>query len=115
MRDNGRPDFDALAKTGRSFQIAESSLVGHTPTIAITPVADGRTGAFEGNAAKTWRMVERVYNLISENVFLPDGRPVRLVVAPEIVRAAPPAGEIVIAENTEPPFDLICWRVAAES
>ncbi|MEI6211314.1 MAG: L-fucose isomerase [bacterium] len=88
MRENGRPDFDALAKTGRSFQIAESSLIGHTPTIAITPVADGRTGAFEGNAAKTWQMVERVYSLISENVFLPDGRPVRLVVAPEIVYGA---------------------------
>jgi len=83
-----RPGFEALAHARRAFQLSESSLVGHVPTIAITPVSDGRTGAYEGNAAKTWRMVERVYNLLAEHVFLPDGRPVRLVVAPEIVYGA---------------------------
>lgn len=89
MRPNTcRPDFDALAKSQRAFQVAESSLVGHVPTIAITPVADGRTGAYEGNAAKTWRLVEKIYTLLSEQVTLPDGRPVRLVVAPEIVYGA---------------------------
>ena len=60
-------------------------LVGHIPTVAITPVADGRTGAYESNAAGTWRMAEKVFNLISHNVRLPDGTPVRVVVAPEIV------------------------------
>ena len=87
MSITDRPDFEALAKNGRSFQATGTALVGHIPTIAITPVADGRTGAYEGNAAKTWLMVERVYNLLS-TVTLPDGRPVRLVVAPEIVYGA---------------------------
>lgn len=82
---NCRTDFNALAKAPRAFQVAESALVGHLPTIAITPVADGRTGAYESNAAKTWRLVEKVHNLIASQVFLPDGRPVRIVVAPEIV------------------------------
>ncbi len=88
MNCDSRPDFETLANTSRRFLPAESSLVGHIPTIAITPVADGRTGAYEENAAKTWKMVERVYNLLAEHVFLPDGRPVRLVVAPEIVYGA---------------------------
>ena len=87
MPSTDRPDFEALAKNGRSFHATDAALVGHIPTIAITPVADGRTGAYEGNAAKTWHMVERVYNLLS-TVTLPDGRPVRLVVAPEIVYGA---------------------------
>ncbi len=82
------PDFDALAKAGRLFQNDGSTLIGHVPTIALTPVADGRTGAYEGNAAKTWRMVERVYKLLADNLALPDGRPVRIVVAPEIVYGA---------------------------
>jgi L-fucose isomerase len=69
----------------RKFQPSARQLVGHVPTIAITPVADGRTGAYEGNVEGTWRMVERVYDLITQNVFLPDGTPVRVVVAPEIV------------------------------
>jgi len=88
MHCKDRPDFEALASASRTFQMAESSLIGHVPTIAITPVADGRTGAYESNAAKTWRMVERVYNLLAERIFLPDGRPIRLVVAPEIVYGA---------------------------
>jgi L-fucose isomerase len=79
------PDFNALAKADRVFQHEEFPLIGHVPTIALTPVADGRTGAYEGNAAKTWRMVERVYRLLAANLTLPDGRPVRIVVAPEIV------------------------------
>jgi L-fucose isomerase len=62
--------------------------VGHVPTIAITPVADGRTGAYEGNAAKTWLMAERVRDLIVKNVKLPDGTPVRVVLPPEIVYGA---------------------------
>jgi L-fucose isomerase len=79
------PDFNALAKADRVFQHEEFPLIGHVPTIALTPVADGRTGAYEGNAAKTWRMVERVYRLLAANLTIPDGRPVRIVVAPEIV------------------------------
>jgi L-fucose isomerase len=88
MSNHCRPDFEALAKAERAFQVTENGLVGHPPTIAITPVADGRTGAYEANAAKTWRLVEKVYNLIAEKVALPDGRPVRLVVAPAIVYGA---------------------------
>ena len=88
MPTSNRPDFEALANTKRTFQVADSSLIGHIPTIAITPVADGRIGAYESNAAKTWQMVERVYNLITSQVALPDGRPVRVVVAPEIVYGA---------------------------
>ena len=79
------PDFATLAKTPRAFAPSPTPLVGHPPTIAITPVADGRVKAYESNAEKTWRMVEKVCRLITENVFLPDGRPVRVVVAPEIV------------------------------
>ncbi len=80
--------FETLIKNDRKFSSSERSLVGHIPTIAITPVADGRTGAYEDNLRDTWRMAERVYNLISNNVFLPDGTPVRVVVAPEIVYGA---------------------------
>jgi L-fucose isomerase len=83
-----RPDFEALSKAQRRFLPAERRLVGHTPTIAITPVVDGRTGAYEDNVAGTWAMAERVYKLITENVRLPDGTPVRVVVAPEIVYGA---------------------------
>ncbi len=83
-----RPDFEKLATTARKFTRSERRLVGHIPTIALTPVADGRTGAYESNVPKTWALVEKVYKLISENVFLPDGTPVRLVVAPEIVYGA---------------------------
>jgi L-fucose isomerase len=85
---DSRPDFEALAKSARVFHRSTTPLVGHPPTIAITPVADGRTGAFEGNAAKTWLLVEKLHNLIAENVILPDGQPVRIVVAPEIVYGA---------------------------
>jgi L-fucose isomerase len=88
MQSETRPDFDALASTPRGFHSTGTALVGHLPTIAITPVADGRIGAFEGNAAKTWRLVEKIHNLISSQVFLPDGRPVSVVVAPEIVYGA---------------------------
>ena len=80
--------FDRLAGAKRRFTKSERPLVGHVPTIALTPVADGRTGAYEDNVKGTWRMVERVYNLIANNVCLPDGTPVRLVVAPEIVYGA---------------------------
>ncbi len=69
----------------RRFKAFPRQLVGHLPTIAITPVADGRTAAYEDNVDKTWRMVQKVYDLIASNVFLPDGTAVRLVVAPEIV------------------------------
>ncbi|MCX7591707.1 MAG: hypothetical protein N2255_08775, partial [Kiritimatiellae bacterium] len=85
------PDFrfaaflDRQASSPRRFTKWPRSLVGHIPTIAITPVADGRTGAYEANQRATWRMVEKVYRLISENITLPDGTPVRVVVAPEIV------------------------------
>jgi L-fucose isomerase len=89
MAKAGRvPDFNSRAKTERTFAQTPRRLVGHVPTIAITPVADGRAGAYEGNQANTWRMVKRVYTLITDNVRLPDGTPVRVVVAPEIVYGA---------------------------
>jgi L-fucose isomerase len=71
----------------RGFLTTERRLVGHIPTIAITPVADGRTGAFESNEAGTWAMVERVKKLL-KGVKLPDGTPIRVVTAPEIVYGA---------------------------
>ncbi|MCX6992303.1 MAG: L-fucose isomerase [Kiritimatiellaeota bacterium] len=80
-----RVDFAALSKAKRGFAPSSRSLVGHVPTIAITPVADGRTGAYESNVAGTWRMVEKVSSLIRRHVKLPDGTSVRVVVAPEIV------------------------------
>ncbi|RMD78482.1 MAG: L-fucose isomerase [Lentisphaerae bacterium] len=83
-----RPDFQALASMQRTFTPSSSRLVGPVPTIALTPVVDGRAGAYEDNLEKTWRMVEKVYDLITQNVFLPDGRPVRVVVPPEIVYGA---------------------------
>ena len=82
---DGRPDFETLAEAERTFAPSERRLVGHPPTIALTPVADGRTGAYEDNLEKTWRMTQKVYDLIAGNVRLPDGTPVRVVVAPEIV------------------------------
>ncbi len=82
------PDFNALASSLRGFTETPRRLVGQTPTIAITPVADGRAGAYEENTAKTWGMAERLYKLITENVKLPDGTPVRVVTAPEIVYGA---------------------------
>ena len=83
-----RPDFEKLMARQRHFQQTDRKIFGHVPTIAITPVADGRAGAYESNLVGTWKMVERVYDLISQNVFLPDGTPVRIVVAPEIVYGA---------------------------
>lgn len=79
------PNFTVLSNSQRRFAMASRPLVGHVPTLAITPVADGRTGAYESNVSGTWRMVEKVYNLLTHNVRLPDGTPVRVVVAPEIV------------------------------
>jgi len=87
-RPDAVPDFAALARSSRAFRTTTRALVGHVPTIAITPVADGRTGAYESNVAGTWRMVEKVYDLITRHVALPDGTPVRVVVAPEIVYGA---------------------------
>jgi len=83
-----KPDFDALAKSVRGYTETPRRLAGNIPTVAITPVVDGRTGAYESNVEKTWRMTERVYNLITSKVKLPDGTPVRVVVAPEIVYGA---------------------------
>jgi L-fucose isomerase len=80
--------FSRLAESQRRFNPASRALVGHVPTIAITPVADGRVGAYESNVSGTWRMVEKVSALITQNVKLPDGTPVRVVVPPEIVYGA---------------------------
>jgi len=88
MNSNTHPDFSALASSVRGFTPTLRRLAGPIPTIALTPVADGRTGAYEGNVEKTWRMVEKIYNLITQKVKLPDGTPVRVVVAPEIVYGA---------------------------
>jgi L-fucose isomerase len=80
-----RVSFESLKKKERSFLKVPRRLVGPVPTIALTPVADGRTGAFEDNLEQTWAMTERVYNLIMEKVRLADGLPPRVVIAPEIV------------------------------
>lgn len=82
------PDFAKLKKKIRKFESSARQLAGHVPTIAITPVVDGRTGAYESNVPGTWRIVEKVYDLITNNVFLPDGTPVCVVTAPEIVYGA---------------------------
>jgi len=82
------PKFERLAGKKRRFEPRSRALAGHVPTIAITPVADGRTGAYEANAAGTWHMVEKVYDLVASNIALPDDTPVRVVVAPEIVYGA---------------------------
>ena len=74
----------------RFFKRTERNLVGHVPTIAITPVADGRIGAFESNLDRTWRMAENVRKLILDNVRLPDGTAPRVVTAPEIVMSPMP-------------------------
>ncbi|MBN2302370.1 MAG: L-fucose isomerase [Lentisphaerae bacterium] len=101
-------DFKKLAKTPRWFVPSNRPLVGHIPTIAITPVADGRTGAFEDNLERTWRMVEKVYNLITQNVKLPDGTPIRVVVAPEIVYG-PRTGAIAQKYYTEQGVNANIW------
>jgi len=90
MTSNENPDFADLIQNAadRCFEKSPRTLVGHVPTIAITPVADGRVAAFSDNAAQTWELTEKVYNLITENVKLPDGTPVRVVIAPEIVYGA---------------------------
>ncbi len=78
----------AAARGPRGFAPAARRLAGHVPTIAITPVADGRPGAYESNLAGTWGMADKVARLIRENVVLPDGTPVRVVTPPEIVYGA---------------------------
>ena len=83
-----KPNFEALKNAERTFGENKSNLVGHIPTIALTPVVDGRTGAYESNIKETWDMVERVYDLIKANVFLPNGQSPKIVVAPEIVYGA---------------------------
>lgn len=88
MPASTRPDFKALASGERAYASRQRRLVGHVPTIAITPVADGRTGAYEDNVAGTWAMVERVYDLIASKVKLADGFSPHIVVAPEIVYGA---------------------------
>jgi len=88
MKGSSRPDFEKLAARQRRFSPSARALVGHVPTIAITPVADGRTGVYDDNVAGTWRMVRKVYDLLADSVALPDGTPVRLAVAPEIVYGA---------------------------
>ena len=96
------PNFTVLANAARRFAGAPRPLVGHVPTIAITPVADGRTGAYESNVAGTWRIVEQIHTLIGHNVHLPDGTPVRVVVPPEIVygpRTAALAQELYVREG----------------
>ena len=103
-----RPDFDSLAASKRSFRIIDRPLAGHVPTIAITPVADGRTGAYEDNVEGTWRMVEKVYDLIASNVKLADGTPVRVVVAPEIVYG-PRTGAIAQQYYTEQGVSANIW------
>ncbi|MBD3317576.1 MAG: hypothetical protein GF344_17445, partial [Chitinivibrionales bacterium] len=85
---SNRPDFEKLSKDTRGYTESMRRLVGHIPTLAITPVADGRAGAYEDNQAGTWAMAQRVYDLIMDNVTTADGLPPRIVVAPEIVYGA---------------------------
>jgi L-fucose isomerase len=103
-----RPDFAALASSTRAFAPSPRPVVGHVPTLALTPVADGRTGAYETNVEKTWRMVEKVYDLITSKVRLPDGTPVRVVVAPEIVYG-PRAGATAQKYYTEQGVSANIW------
>lgn len=72
----------------RSFTPFDGQWVGPVPTLAITPVADGRAKVFEENYALTWEIVRKVKTLIEEKVALPEGRPIRVVTAPEIVYGA---------------------------
>ncbi|MBL8028335.1 MAG: L-fucose isomerase, partial [Fibrobacteres bacterium] len=83
-----KPDFKKLATKKRVFSKTARTLAGNVPTIAITPVADGRTGAYESNQAPTWKLTERVFNLLSEQITLADGTKPKIVVAPEIVYGA---------------------------
>jgi L-fucose isomerase len=76
--------------------------------VAITPVADGRTGAYESNVEGTWRMVEKVRTLIRKNVALPDGTPVRVVTAPEIVYG-PRTGALAQAYYTREGVSANIW------
>jgi len=103
-----KPDFAKLISSKRTFTEFDADLVGPVPTIAITPVADGRIGAFEDNAEKTWQMAEKVYDLVTKNVRLPDGRPVRVVVAPEIVYG-PRSGAIAQAAFAKEPICANIW------
>lgn len=82
------PDFKELKNRTRNFSPSERRLVGTIPTIALTPVADGRTGAYEKNVAKTWALVEKVQKLIATQVRLYDGTMPHIVIAPEIVYGA---------------------------
>lgn len=75
-------------KNVRGFTESDRRLPGQVPTIAITPVCDGRTGAYEQNAEKTWAMVQRVHDLIVKEVRLADGLPPRVIAPPEIVYGA---------------------------
>ncbi|MBN1558119.1 MAG: hypothetical protein JW951_08235, partial [Lentisphaerae bacterium] len=88
MAANRRPNFEKLGRTARRFKATPRALAGPVPTIAITPVADGRAGAYEDNQERTWGMVEKVYDLLTEKVTLSDGTPIRVVTAPEIVYGA---------------------------
>lgn len=88
MTQQPHPDFAKLSTTPRGFAESLTPLFGPEPTLALTPVADGRAGAYESNQEATWRLTEKVYRLIAEHVRLPDGRPLRIVVAPEIVYGA---------------------------
>jgi L-fucose/D-arabinose isomerase len=85
---SAKPDFKKLSSQKRGFTVQDKRLVGAIPTLAITPVADGRAGAYESNQAATWKLTERVFQLLSEKVSLPDGSKPRIVVAPEIVYGA---------------------------
>lgn len=85
---SGKKGLTEVKTKARRFKTTPRQLVGHVPTIALTPVVDGRTGAYEGNVEGTWKLVERVRDLLADNVFLPDGTPINIVVPPEIVYGA---------------------------
>ncbi len=72
----------------RGFTSGSRPLVGHPPTVAVTPVADGRNQAYEDNQERTWLLAHKVRRLIEDNVTLPDGTPVRVILPPEIVYGA---------------------------
>lgn len=66
-------DFSDRKAQARGFAPVERRLPGQSPALAITPVAAGRTGAYEANQAATWALVERVARLLEDHVRFYDG------------------------------------------
>ena len=64
--------------------MAKSRLIGSYPVIGIRPTIDGRRGPLkvrESLEAQTMNMAKNAAKLIQENVFYPNGEPVKVVIA----------------------------------